>query len=65
MKKTVDPVWDEQHVIEGIPLETIKSARLELKVVHDVISFNKSKRREVLGTATLDSASRDDLVSFR
>ncbi len=61
-RKSVNPVWDEQHVVEGISLETVKSAKLEIKVMHDVLSFNKSKRREILGTSTIESCSGSESV---
>eukprot|EP00794_Sanderia_malayensis_P003082 gene3082-3547_t len=61
VRKSVNPVWDEQHVIEGISPDVIKSAKLEIKVMHDVLSFNKRKRREVLGTSTIQKYNQLEL----
>lgn len=66
IRKTTNPVWDEQFMFEGIMEESFSNAKLQLQVTHDVRAFNRCKKREVLGAVSIqhlsfcDSGSDDE-----
>ena len=64
IRKTLNPTWDEQFVFEGIAEDTLPLAKLQMQVTHDVRSFNRCKKREVLGTLDLQQLSWLDMVNI-
>ena len=54
-------------MFDGIAEEKLTSAKLQVQVLHDVRSFNRSKKREVLGTIDIQQIPWCDtvcLISF-
>lgn len=62
IRKTVNPVWDEQFVFEGINEEKLHFAKLQIQVTHDVRAFNRCKKRCVLGSINIQQLNWLDMV---
>ena len=64
IRKALNPIWDEQFIFEGITENTLPSAKLQVQVMHDVRSFNRCKKREILGTVDIQQLPWLDTVCF-
>ncbi|XP_065053875.1 uncharacterized protein LOC135682776 isoform X1 [Rhopilema esculentum] len=53
IRKSINPVFDEQYVYDGVNEERLSNMKLQLSVTHDVRTMNRCKKREFLGSANI------------